>query len=114
MTDMQWWRLASEKYQEQGGKCGVCGRALELDPRTWPRPQLAHRIKRGRVVRELGKAYEWHPKVLVLVCPHTKRGKNCNDGALIGAAHPLEEQALLDEIRGESFRHSAPVQPLRA
>ena len=119
MTDSEHRQLVAQKWYEQDGYCGTCG--LPLAP--WVERcrklglgdglELAHRIPRGKVVRKLGKAYEWHPKVLMLVC--TRYGKRCNDGALIGAAHPLEEQALLDEIRGESVEQGmSRHQPLGA
>ena len=75
-----------------------------LDSGIWPRPQLAHRVKRSKVVAELGKENEWHPRVLWLTHP------KCNDGAMLGGAHPLDEAALFAEIRGES--QNAPVRPL--
>ena len=96
MTDLAWYCLAKKKYDEQNCVCGICGKSLYLF--EWPRPQLAHKIKRGKVVAELGKEYEWHPDLLTLVCPNTRKGKSCNDAALIGAAHPVEEQALIKKI----------------
>ena len=101
--------IVAQLYVQQDGICPVCKGTLKDAPGY----ELAHRIPRGKVVRKLGKAYEWHPKVLMLVC--TRYGKRCNDGALIGAAHPLEEQALLDEIRGESVEQGmSRHQPLGA
>ena len=107
MKEGEWQTLANLKHDEQHGLCGVCGSPLDLDPRTWPRPQLAHRVKRSTVVRELGKEYEWDPRVLTLVCPNTKRGKDCNSGALIKG--PVPQQALLDEIRGGSRELARPL-----
>ena len=99
MTDLQWFHIAKQKHNEQHGMCGVCGEYLELF--SWPRPQLAHRIKRGKIVRTIGKKYEWHPMLLTLVCAKTKGGKSCNDGALLGAAHPVAETELLEAVLNE-------------
>lgn len=92
MTDVQWWRLFCAKWDEQAGRCPVCGEHISLEFQKWPRPQLAHRIKRSRVVRELGTRYEWDTRVLWLTHPA------CNQGALIGEAHRIEQDELLDEI----------------
>ena len=94
MNEREWWQLASDKLQEQGGKCPVCGKRLSLW--DFPKPQLAHRVRRGVVIRKLGPRYEWHPKLVMLTCPE------CNDRALLGAAHPLDEAALLDEVAGST------------
>ena len=106
MTSDERQALANLKFHEQHGKCAGCGEPLV----TAPDMELAHKIPRGKVVRELGKRFEWHPKVIALVC--TRYGKRCNDAVLIGAAHPVEEKALLDEIRGVSHEQIAPTQPL--
>ena len=101
MKDGEWQTLANLKHDEQHGLCPQCGEPLVDAPSV----ELAHRVKRSKVVRELGKAFEWHPLVLELVC--TRYGKRCNSGALIKG--PVPQQALLDEIRGESRELARPL-----
>lgn len=107
MTNTEYRRLWQLLYERQGGRCAHCGQ------RIWPEDgyttEIAHRIPRGRVRRLLGKEYEWHPDVVALVC--TRRGKDCNDHMLIGAAHPVEESVLLQRIREGS---SAPAHTVRS
>jgi hypothetical protein len=92
MTSERYWQLRNLLYVKQGGKCPVCHKPLEGPV------ELAHRIPRGQIVRKVGKWAEWHHRALWLVC--TRRGKACNDAALLPIGVAREE--LLDELRKEA------------
>lgn len=91
MTDDQYAVLKWELYGRQDGLCATCGKPLAYAGTL----ELAHRVPRGELVRKLGKAAEWHLLALALVC--TRKGKNCNDGAL--APIGLPRQAIMERIR---------------
>ncbi|MEA3224363.1 MAG: hypothetical protein U9Q07_00305 [Planctomycetota bacterium] len=94
MTHMQWIRNSRILWDRQDGHCPACG--VEMDPGE--QMEIAHRVpdtvgNRGKY----GRACLDHPDNLALV--DVRRGKACNDAVLLGAARPVEREALMASIR---------------
>jgi tRNA/tmRNA/rRNA uracil-C5-methylase (TrmA/RlmC/RlmD family) len=79
------------KCQEQGNKCGVCGK-----PITPYNLQLAHKVEKSKAnLKKYGKQIIHHPMNLVAVC-----SLKCNDAVLLSPkTHPIEANELIEEIR---------------
>ena len=94
MTHLEWLRNRRILWIEQAGCCPVCG--VELDPGELM--DLAHRIPDTKANRrKYGSEILDHPDNLALV--DVRRGKACNDAGLLGAARPVEREALVASIR---------------
>lgn len=89
MDDEQYRALTDMLYLRQYGRCATCGKALT------GKTEVAHRVPRGRLTRRCGKAAEWHPMAVALVC--TRKGHDCNDGQLLPIGLPREQ--LMERIR---------------
>jgi 5-methylcytosine-specific restriction endonuclease McrA len=82
------WEMRMEKFHEQGGLCGSCGKPINVTD-----SELAHRIpKRRWTLAKWGPMILHHRKNLVLTHPGA-----CNDAASIGN-HPVEMDRLAREI----------------
>lgn len=95
------------KLAEQGERCGghpggepcqerLAVWMLNLPPRGL-HLQLAHRIPKTKAnLKKYGERIINHPINLVLVC-----SLRCNDSVLVGAAKPLTQRAIVEEIEKE-------------
>lgn len=90
MTNEEYELLTLKLARRQDWLCATCGETL---PTGYPL-EIAHRIPRGQIVRKVGKWAEWHPDAVALVC--TRRGKACNDGALLPIG--VARQELIDHL----------------
>lgn len=94
MTHEQWICNRRILWERQDGHCPVCG--VEMDPGE--RMELAHRIPDTLANRaKYGRAVLDHPDNLALV--DVRQGKRCNDAVILGAARPVEREALAASIR---------------
>ena len=94
MTHELWLRNRRILWARQDGCCPVCG--VEMDP--CEPMDVAHRVPDTKPNRKkYGSELLDHPDNLALV--HVRRGKACNDAVLLGAARPVEREALMESIR---------------
>ncbi len=103
MTHAEWVRNRQILWASQDGHCPVCGVAMDPGERM----ELAHRVPDTLGNRRrYGRAAINHPDNLALVCTrHGVGGNKCNSAVLLGAARPVEREALMARIAKEARDH---------
>ena len=99
MTHAEWMHNRQILWASQDGHCPVCGVAMDPGERM----ELAHRVPDTKPNRKKYGAALDHPDNLALV--DVRQGKRCNDAVILGAARPVEREALMARIAEEARDH---------